>query len=114
MAKAKNTKLLANFDCPGGGQVWVEGNHLFVGHMRQPTGTTIVDISDPRKPKTLAKVEVPDGWHSHKVRVANGIMVVNHEQQGPAGDLEFGRGPGIYDGLQPGPPEHIPHLRTHR
>ena len=87
MAKAKNTKLLANFDCPGGGQVWVEGNYLFVGHMRQPTGTTIVDISDPRKPKQVAKVEVPEGWHSHKVRVANGIMVVNHEKQGPAGDL---------------------------
>ena len=46
MARSKNTKLLANFDCPGGGQVWVEGNILYVGHMRQPTGTTIVDIAD--------------------------------------------------------------------
>jgi hypothetical protein len=46
MAKSKNTKLLANFDCPGGGQVWVEGTTLYVGHMRQPTGTSIVDVSD--------------------------------------------------------------------
>ena len=40
MARAKNTKLLANFDCPGGGQVWVDGHILYIGHMRQPTGTT--------------------------------------------------------------------------
>ncbi len=112
MAKAKNTKLLANFDCPGGGQVWVEGNYLFVGHMRQPTGTTIVDISDPRKPKAVAKVEVPDGWHSHKVRVANGVMVVNHEKQGPSGDLEFGGGLGIYDVSKPAEPKLITKWRT--
>ena len=48
MARSKNTKLLANFDCPGGGQVWVVGTTLYVGHMRQPTGTTIVDVVRPR------------------------------------------------------------------
>ena len=107
MAKAKNTKLLANFDCPGGGQVWVEGNYLFVGHMRQPTGTTIVDISDPRKPKTVFKVEVPDGWHSHKVRVANGLMIVNHERNGKTGPEDFGGGLAIYDVSRPSAPKLI-------
>ena len=96
MARSKNTKLLANFDCPGGGQVWVVGTTLYVGHMRQPTGTSIVDVSDPRNPKLMAHVEVPHGWHSHKVRVANDVMIVNHEKQGPDGDTSFGGGLGIY------------------
>jgi hypothetical protein len=107
MAKAKNTKLLANFDCPGGGQVWVDGNTLYVGHMRQPTGTTIVDISDPRQPKTIARVDVPEGWHSHKVRVANGIMIVNHERNGKTGPEDFGGGLAIYDVSRPSAPKLI-------
>ena len=96
MARSKNTKLLANFDCPGGGQVWVEGNTLYVGHMRQPTGTSIVDVSDPRNPRLIKRIEMPPGWHSHKVRVANDIMIVNHERQGTEGDTEFGGGLGIW------------------
>ena len=105
MAKSWNTERLAHIDCPGGGQVWVDGTTLYIGHMRQPTGTTIVDVADPRSPKTLARVDVPPGWHSHKVRVADGIMVVNHERQGQNGDEEFGGGLGIYDVSKPADPK---------
>ena len=77
-----NTKLLSHIDCPGGGQVWVEGTTLYVGHMRNPSGTTIVDISDPRQPRLFSTIDVPDGWHSHKVRVSDDIMIVNHEKLG--------------------------------
>ena len=59
MAKSRNTKLLSNFDCPGGGQVWVEGTTLYVGHMRQPTGTSIVDVADPRNPKLITRIDMP-------------------------------------------------------
>ena len=45
---------------------------------------------------------MPDGWHSHKVRVADGIMIVNHERLGQTGAGEFGGGLGIYDVSQPG------------
>ena len=48
MPDAKNTKLISHIDCPGGGQVWVDGKTLYIGHMQAPTGTTIVDISDPQ------------------------------------------------------------------
>jgi hypothetical protein len=113
MASGKNTKHLARFDCPGGGQVWVDGKTLYIGHMRQPTGTTIVDISDPRQPKMLARVDVPQGWHSHKVRVSNGIMIVNHERNGPEGDTAFGGGLGIYDVSKPSEPRQIGKWRTH-
>jgi len=113
MARTKNTKQLAHIDCPGGGQVWVDGTTLYIGHMRQPTGTTIVDVADPARPKILTKVEVPAGWHSHKVRVADGIMIVNHERQGTDGVAEFGGGLGIYDVSKPAEPKLITKWRTH-
>ncbi|MGH8622770.1 MAG: LVIVD repeat-containing protein [Burkholderiales bacterium] len=106
MASAKNTELVGTIDCPGGGQVWVEGTTLFVGHMRNPYGTSIYDVSDPRRPRELASIEMPAGWHSHKVRVANGVMIVNHERFGE-GSPEFGGGLGIYDVSQPARPRLI-------
>jgi hypothetical protein len=66
VADARNTRLIAHIDCPGGGQVWVDGTTLYIGHMRAPSGTTIVDVADPRAPKIIAHVELPQGWHSHK------------------------------------------------
>jgi hypothetical protein len=56
---------------------------------------------------------VPPGWHSHKVRVANDIMVVNHERQGTEGVAEFGGGLGIYDVSKPSNPKLISKWRTH-
>lgn len=112
-AKSHNTELLAHIDCPGGGQVWVDGTTLFVGHMRHPSGTTIVDVADPRKPKVLTRIEMPQGWHSHKVRVADGIMIVNHERLGDSGDPEFGGGLAIYDVAKPAEPRLISKWRTH-
>lgn len=113
MANSKNTKQVAHIDCPGGGQVWVDGDILFIGHMRQPTGTTIVDVSDPKHPRELARIELPPGWHSHKVRVANGVMIVNHERQGGDVNPEFGGGLGIYDVSNPAKPTLIAKWRTH-
>ena len=76
---------MSHIDCAGGGQVWVDGTTLYVGHMRNPSGTSIYDIADPRNPKLLAHVPIPEGWHSHKVRAQNGIMIVNHEKLGSGG-----------------------------
>jgi hypothetical protein len=112
MARSWNTALIGHFDCPGGGQVWVEGTTMYVGHMRNPYGTTIVDVADPREPKVLAQIAVPEGWHSHKVRVANDVMIVNHERFGK-GNEEFGAGLGIYDVADPTEPKLITQWRTH-
>ncbi len=112
MADALNTKLLSHIDCPGGGQVWVEGTTLYIGHMRNPSGTTIVDVADPRAPKILSRIDVPDGWHSHKVRTSGDIMIVNHEKIGQDGDQNFGGGMGIYDVSKPAEPKPITKWRT--
>ena len=112
VSSRSNTTLISHFDCPGGGQVWVEGTTLFIGHMRWPSGTTIVDVADPRQPRKLATIDLPQGWHSHKVRVANGIMIVNHERLGESGPAEFGGGIGIYDVSRPSTPKLITKWRT--
>jgi hypothetical protein len=101
--KARHTKLVAHVDIAGGGQAWVDGTTLYVGHMNAPHGTTIVDVADPYAPRVLATLEMPDGFHSHKVRVSNGTMIVNHEKLGD-GEAEFGGGLGIYDVSNPSQP----------
>jgi hypothetical protein len=112
VSSRSNTALISHFDCPGGGQVWVEGTTLFIGHMHWPSGTTIVDVADPRHPRKLATIDLPQGWHSHKVRVANGIMIVNHERLGESGPAEFGGGIAIYDVSRPSTPKLITKWRT--
>lgn len=79
MASAKGIRQVGYFDCAGGGQVVVEGTIAYIGHMESPAGTSIVDVSDPANPKLLAHIEVEPGSHSHKVRVGNGLMLVNRE-----------------------------------
>ena len=86
MPTSRNVIIVSHIDCPGGGQVWIDGNTLFVAHMRAPAGTSIYDVADPRAPRRLAHVEIPAGWHSHKVRAQDGVMVVNHERHGDGGD----------------------------
>jgi hypothetical protein len=112
MASSHNAKLVSHIDCPGGGQVWVDGNILYVGHMEAPSGTGIFDISDPRKPKALARIDLPEGWHSHKVRAKDGIMIVNHEAIGEGGSPDFGGGLAIYDVAQPSAPKLITKWQT--
>jgi hypothetical protein len=106
MARASNTKLVSHIDCPGGGQVWWDKNILYVSHMRPPDGTSIYDVADPKHPKLLAKLDVPMGWHSHKVRVANDLMVINYEKFRD-GAPEFGGGLGIFDVSTPSRPKLV-------
>src|SRR5215470_246869 len=54
MAQARGIKPVGYFDCPGGGQVVVDGTTAYVAHMKAPHGTTIVDVRDPANPRKLA------------------------------------------------------------
>ena len=78
---ASNFKRIARLDMEGGGQVVVQGDYAYIGHMKPPHGTTIVDVSDPAHPKVVSHIELPDMYsHSHKVRVVGDLMIVNSEQ----------------------------------
>src|SRR5688572_17888521 len=110
MASASGLKKIGYFDCTGGGQVVVDGTTAYIGHMENPEGTTIVDVSDPASPKQLAQVQVPPGTHSHKVRVGNGIMIVNNEFY-PRGktkpEPDFQGGYTVYDVSAPSKPRQL-------
>jgi len=80
---ARNVQRISHLDLPGAGQVYVAGKHAYVGHItnKEGLGTSILDVSDPKKPKLLAQVPVGDAnSHSHKARVIGDIMIVNSEQ----------------------------------
>jgi hypothetical protein len=112
VSRAHNITLAGHIDVAGGGQVWLDGTTLYVGHMSAPHGTTIVDVADPRKPRVLATIAMPDGWHSHKVRVANNVMIVNHERLSKDADPSFSGGLGIYDVSNPAKPALLTHWQT--
>ena len=110
MGKGVGLRQVGYFDCAGGGQVVVDGTVAYVAHMESPEGTTIVDVSDPSNPKQLAQVQVPPGTHSHKVRVGNGIMIVNNEFY-PRGktkpEPDFQGGYTVYDVSTPSKPRQL-------
>src|SRR5688572_222240 len=78
---AHRMKRIAHLDLAGAGQVVVQGQHAFLGHMDAPHGTTIVDVSDPKHPRVVAEIKLdqPDE-HSHKVRVVGDVMYTNLER----------------------------------
>jgi hypothetical protein len=111
---AKGIREVGYFDCAGGGQVVVKNNIAYIGNMAAPDGTVIVDVSDPKHPKELARLGMLIGTHSHKVRVANDLMVINRErnpyQLGAPDDFKGGLG--IYDVSKRGKPELITRWET--
>ena len=80
---ARNVTRLAHLDLPGAGQVYVDGNYAYIGHLpnKAGLGTTIVDVADPRKPRVVSQINLEDPTsHSHKARVIGDIMIVNSER----------------------------------
>ena len=81
-----------------------------------PDGTTIIDISDPRRPVIVCKLMTSHPWsHSHKVRVVGDLMVVNSEIEPGAGDrLAYPDGGfRIYDIKDKTQPKLITFVKTH-
>ena len=89
------------------GQIVVAGTIASIGHMRAPAGTSIVDVADPAHPRLLARLEMPPGTHSHKVRVDNGSMLINRQRNHAdknAPPENFRGGLGVYDVTKPASP----------
>ncbi|MBI3936152.1 MAG: RNA polymerase subunit sigma-70 [Betaproteobacteria bacterium] len=80
---AHNVKRLAQLELAGAGQVYIDGHYAYLGHLTntERLGTTILDVSDPRKPRIVSQIFLDDaGSHSHKARVVGDIMIVNSEK----------------------------------
>jgi hypothetical protein len=123
----RNVSRLAHLDLPGAGQVTVAGKYAYVGHItnKQRLGTSILDVSDPRKPRVVSQIHLDDAdSHSHKARVAGDLMIVNVEQNmGPLGRKaenfsaersSYGEGGfKLYDVSDRAAPKLIRHHRTY-
>ncbi len=83
-AAALNMRLVGQTNLNGHGDcmhVNVHDGFAYVGHMGQSrVGTSVVDVSDPRKPRVVARLETPPGTHSHKVQVVGDVLLVNYER----------------------------------
>jgi hypothetical protein len=78
---AHRMKRLGHMDLPGGGQVVVQGDYAYIGHMEAPHGTTILDVRDPRSPRIVSQIKLENSAeHSHKVRVLGNLMYTNLER----------------------------------
>ncbi|MDX6428172.1 MAG: hypothetical protein QOE54_538 [Streptosporangiaceae bacterium] len=113
-AEAKGLRLLAHHDLDGRGdgmQVMRHEDVLYVGHAgTSRAGTSILDVSDPRRPKLVDQWPAPDNTHTHKVQVADGLLLVNHERfpyrpTAPLGPHSAGLA--VYDLADPFAPEQI-------
>jgi hypothetical protein len=115
---SSNVRHLSRMELPGGGQVVIQGQYAFVGHQHKPDGTTILDISDPRKPKIVSKLMTSHpSSHSHKVRVVGDIMLINSEYEpghgaGTRHDYPMG-GFHIFDVKDKTNPKLITFVKTH-
>jgi hypothetical protein len=83
-ASAKGLHVIGHHDLDGFGdgmQVMREGDVLYVGHNGpSKMGTSILDVSDPTNPTLVEQWPAPPATHTHKVQVAGGLLLVNHER----------------------------------
>ena len=74
MGKANGVREVGYFDCVGGGQIVVVGNYAYIGHVDKTTGTTIADVSDPKRLRSGREVPTVFRASARKVHVAIDLM----------------------------------------
>lgn len=90
--QAKGLRRIGYADIPGGGKVIVCDGYAYVGHLKPPNGTSILDVRDPAHPKLVAELGgLPANTHTHKVEVRGELLFVNVEQlKGTTGPFQGG------------------------
>jgi hypothetical protein len=95
--------------CGDGMQVMRHGDALYVGHYgKSGMGTTVLDVSDAERPKIVDQWPAPTGTHTHKVQVADDLLLVNEERFQRAD--EWTAGLVVYDVRDPLAPQRIGRL----
>lgn len=111
---SKGLRLVGHSDLNGHGdgmQVMRYGDALYVGH-HGPSGmgTSVLDISDVTSPRLVRQIPASKGSHSHKVQLAEGLLLVNEESFG--GGDEFSAGMIVYDVSEPFDPKRIGYFHS--
>jgi hypothetical protein len=115
---SSNIRHHCRMELKGGGQIVLDGNYAYVGHQHRPQGTSILDISDPRKPKVASTLTPNHPWsHTHKARIVGDLMIVNSEfERGPGAQLADYPDGGfrIYDVKDRSNPKLLSFVKTYR
>ncbi len=107
--ESSGLRLIAQSDLGGYGdgmQLMRSGDALYVGHFGPSgMGTSILDVSDPANPTLVKQWQAPSNSHTHKVQVADGLLLTNHERF--RSDRPWSAGLAIYDLTDPFNPARI-------
>jgi len=110
--QARGFRAIGRSDLGGHGdgmQLMRHGDAMYVGHFGiSGAGTTILDVSDPSGPRVVRQWPAPEGSHTHKVQVADGLLLVNQEQF--RGGDPFTGGLLVHDLSDPFDPQRIGRL----
>jgi hypothetical protein len=110
---AAGLRLLARHDLGGYGdgmQVMRAGDVLYVGHTGTTgMGTSVLDVSDPQRPALVTQWPAPARSHTHKVQVADGLLLVNQEKfpYRAVTSEPFSAGLAVYDLSDPRQPRPV-------
>jgi hypothetical protein len=108
--ESRGLTLIGHSDLDGHGdgmQIARNGEVAYVGHMGDSgVGTSVVDVSDPRRPRVLRQLPAPAPARSHKVQCADGLLLVNHELFPPR-DVPAETGLAVYDVSRPAEPRRV-------
>ncbi len=89
-----------------GMQVMRHQDALYVGHFGPSgMGTTILDVADVTAPKVVQQWPAPAHSHTHKVQVADGLLLVNHERF--RSDEPWSAGMAVYGLADPFDPQRV-------
>ncbi len=89
-----------------GMQVMRHGDALYAGHFGPSgMGTTILDVADVTAPRVVRQWPAPPHSHTHKVQVADNLLLVNHERF--RSDEPWSAGLAVYDLADPFDPRRI-------
>jgi hypothetical protein len=109
---AHGLRLVGHSDlggCGDGMQVLRHGDALYVGHFGiSGMGTSILDVADPTRPRLVDQWPAPPGSHTHKVQVADDLLLVNQEQF--RGGKPFTAGMLVFDVSDPLAPRQLGHF----
>jgi hypothetical protein len=116
--EAKRMSIVGHCDLDGKGDcmhVQVGDGVAYVGHMGyNDNGTSIIDVSNPKKPKLITQIKRPAGTHTHKVQLNGKLLLVNHERN--RDDVEeaksWSAGIAVYDVSDPAKPKQIGFYKT--
>ena len=107
--EARGLRGIGHSDLGGYGdgmQVQKDGDALYVGHFGvSGAGTSILDASDPTDLRLVTQWMAPHGSHTHKVQVADGLLLVNHERF--RGGEPWSAGMAVYDLADPFAPRQV-------